>query len=83
MNDWFTKLTVVLLFVSVVCMVILSGLLANSSLLQPVNQGLVFQCAGYIDPFYNCEQDGKFVNATGWYCNGRLVCENEWEGGLK
>ena len=30
----------------------------------------------FIAPYYNCPQSLQFENATGMYCDGRIVCEN-------
>lgn len=36
-----------------------------------------YKCNPYDSGFYNCY--GKFMNLTGQYCNGTLVCQNIYE----
>lgn len=46
---------------------------AKEAFLAALNQ---FECSPYDEPYYSCPKKLMFMNATGNYCNGTLVCEN-------
>jgi len=37
-----------------------------------------YSCPSYVSAFFNCNATGQFMNMTGKYCYGVLVCENKW-----
>jgi len=37
-----------------------------------------YQCPSYVSAHYNCDNELKYQNISGKYCNGTLVCENEY-----
>ena len=76
--------------VLVVFLVFFSGLsfgyyLAQTNIKQTCymlveKEDFIFKCNQYSEPFYSCEQNLKFMNITGLYCNSTIVCENKLRG---
>ena len=37
-----------------------------------------YLCPDYVSNYFNCNATGQYMNITGKYCYGNLVCENKW-----
>jgi len=40
------------------------------------NRTYVSSCNTYTEPYYSCPHNLQFINRTGLYCNGTIVCQN-------
>ena len=43
------------------------------------NVNWLYNCPSYMRAFYDCPNNLKFQNMTGYYCNKTIICENKYE----
>jgi len=52
----------------------------NKIIYENPNIDFYYYCPDhFVSAYYNCEKGFTYENLTGKYCNGTLVCENEYK----
>jgi len=41
------------------------------------SEDFIWLCSDYDSPYYKCDPTKQFQNITGFYCDNKLVCQNQ------
>jgi hypothetical protein len=89
MNELVKTVWIVVALCLVFCVGYISGFnlgITNSEILNNYvteSQDFIFICNPYSEHFRNCDNNLKFQNITGLYCNNTLICQNQLRKELK